>query len=101
MKKRYIKNSHPYIAENLRILRKFADKPQRDLACALGIDRSTYAYWENAKGEPSLEIIMILIDYYNNLNIFDFELDYNLLLSKSIEIDDSKLNKKPLSNVIC
>lgn len=52
------------LAENLKFLRKRRKKTQDDVAFALQLKRSTLNGYENGIGEPKLEKLIILADYY-------------------------------------
>lgn len=52
------------LAEKLRLLRDIHDLTQNDLAEVIGVDRSTYAYYELGRTEPSLEKIRVLAIFY-------------------------------------
>lgn len=52
------------LAENLKFLRKRRKKTQDDVAFTLQIKRSTLNGYENGIGEPKLEKLIILADYY-------------------------------------
>lgn len=52
------------LAEKLRLLRDIHDLTQNDLAEVIGVDRSTYAYYELGRIEPSLEKIRVLAIFY-------------------------------------
>ena len=53
-----------FLADNLKFLRKRRKKTQDDVAFALHLKRSTLNGYENAVGEPKLEKLMALADYY-------------------------------------
>ncbi len=52
------------LAENLKFLRKRRKKTQDDVAFALQMKRPTLNGYENGVGEPKLEKLMALADYY-------------------------------------
>ena len=52
------------VAKKLRILRENSNFSQADIAAMLGMDRSTYAYYETGKTEPSLKTIVKLAELY-------------------------------------
>ncbi len=58
--------------EKLRELRKQANLKQREMSEKLGIDRSTYAYYETGKSKPSLIVLCKIAD------VFDVSTDYLL-----------------------
>ena len=53
------------LSENLRILRKNFKLTQQEVADILGIDRSTYTFYEAGKSSPTKENIVKLCDIYN------------------------------------
>ena len=53
------------VAERLKELRKKADKSQQAIANYLGVDRSTYTYYENGKRLPMSENLFALAELYN------------------------------------
>ena len=52
------------VAKKLRILRENSNFSQADIAAMLGMDRSTYAYYETGKTEPSLKTIFKVAELY-------------------------------------
>ncbi|MBQ3136286.1 MAG: helix-turn-helix transcriptional regulator [Clostridia bacterium] len=53
------------LADNLRILRKSFKLTQQEVADILGVDRSTYTFYEAGKSTPSKENIVKLCDIFN------------------------------------
>ena len=53
------------LAENLRLLRKNFKLTQQEVADILGIDRSTYTFYEAGKSTPSKENIVKICDIFN------------------------------------
>ena len=49
-----------YLRTNLRSLRLACGYTQRDVAAALGVVRSTYAYYETGKSQPDVETLVKL-----------------------------------------
>ena len=49
----------------LKGLRESKNLTQKEIASKLNIDRSTYAYWESAKTEPSIKHLIKLSKIYN------------------------------------
>lgn len=74
MLKKSPKASYPYFSRNIRNLRQEHGFTQQALAERLGIDRSTYTYWEIGRTEPSLAIIDELCEIY--------DIDFNEILKK-------------------
>ncbi len=52
------------LTEKLRLLRDLYDLTQNDIAEIIGVNRSTYAYYELGRTEPSLEKIRTLAAFY-------------------------------------
>ena len=50
--------AYPYLCEQMRALRKHRGLTQEQVAKALGIDRSSYTYYEIGKTEPSIESLL-------------------------------------------
>ena len=53
-----------FLADNLKFLRKRRKRTQDDVAFALQIKRSTLNGYENGIGEPKLEKLNTLANYY-------------------------------------
>ncbi|KAA9325598.1 helix-turn-helix domain-containing protein [Adhaeribacter soli] len=53
-----------FLANNLKFLRKRRKKTQDDVAFIVEIKRSTLNGYENGVGEPKIEKLIILADYY-------------------------------------
>ncbi len=53
------------LSENLRILRKNFKLTQQEVADILGIDRSTYTFYEAGKSTPTKENIVKICDIFN------------------------------------
>ena len=60
----YIK-SKKLLALRLKIMRESKGFSQQQLAAYLGLDRSTYAYYESAKTLPNIFTILTLCDFYH------------------------------------
>ena len=52
-------------ADNLRLLRKSFNLTQQEVADILGVNRSTYTFYEAGKSTPSKENIVKLCDIFN------------------------------------
>ena len=52
--------------EQLRILRKRDGWTQAEVAAKLGVDRSTYAQYENGQSEPNFEMLQKLADLFRS-----------------------------------
>lgn len=66
--------------DNLRELRQKAGYTQKDIACYLGIDRTTYVKYETGASEPNIDTITKLANYFGVSTDF-------LLGNKSVEKD--------------
>jgi transcriptional regulator with XRE-family HTH domain len=53
------------IGKNLIFLRKNKNLTQNDIAKILNISRQAYCRYENDQREPSLEILCLLADFYD------------------------------------
>lgn len=53
------------LSDNLRLLRKSFKLTQQEVADILGVDRSTYTFYEAGKSTPSKENIVKLCDIFN------------------------------------
>ena len=53
------------IGENLRRIRQEHNLKQKDIAQALGIDRSTYSFYETGKTNPPVDTLCNLSKIYN------------------------------------
>ena len=53
------------IGESLKRVRTEHNLKQKDIADAIGIDRSTYSYYETGKTSPPLEVLCALTKIYN------------------------------------
>ncbi len=49
----------------LKELRKNSALTQKQIADVIGIDRSTYSYYENGKASPSLEVLVKIAKVFN------------------------------------
>lgn len=75
------------ISMRLKKLRKEKKLTQDDMASKLGVERTTYANWETDRAEPSIEMLIMLSEFFN------VSIDY--LCGKS-NIRYSLENKTPL-----
>lgn len=69
-----------YFADNLRFLRLRKNLSQEELACKLGITRSSLSGYENNTAEPSLHTLINIANYFN------------ISLDKLIRVDLSQLS---------
>ena len=53
-----------HIENKLQYLRELHDWKQQDVADALGVSRSTYAYYESGRRAPDIDILIHLADIY-------------------------------------
>ncbi len=53
------------VGESLRNVRKEHNLKQKDIAEAIGIDRSTYSFYETGKTNPPIETMCALAKIYN------------------------------------
>lgn len=67
----------------LRKLRLHYRYSQRELAGYLGIDRSTYAYYESGKTKPPLNTLLVLSDLYKVSLDFLVGREWNVLGSET------------------
>ena len=63
-KKRKIERN-TYLASNLKRLRSTYELSQKYIADKLGIERSTYTYYETGKNEPSINMLSNILEIYN------------------------------------
>lgn len=59
----YVKNKEE-LAENMKFIRKCRELSQQKVADKLGVDRSTYAYYETATNEPSFITAIKLVEIF-------------------------------------
>jgi transcriptional regulator with XRE-family HTH domain len=82
-----------FLADNLKFLRKRRKKTQDDVAFALQVKRSTLNGYENGIGEPKLERLMALADYYR------FSLD-DLVRKDLKKLSESKLKALEITDPV-
>lgn len=70
--------------KSLKAIRKANGFTQKQVADLLGIDRSTYAYYETGKSKPNIVVIDKLIKI--------FKVDYNVLLGTEESVEQPVLN---------
>ena len=88
MKKTY--NSFP-LGKKLRILRENRSLTQQEVAQHIGVDRSTYSYYETGKSVPRLNKLIKLAHYYHVST--DFLLDLGEQAEDSIQERAQKIYK--------
>lgn len=62
-KRNFEKN--PYLVGNLKRLRSTYELSQQDIADKLGVERSTYTYYESGRTEPSINMLSRILEIYN------------------------------------
>lgn len=78
------------LAERLKMYRKAADLTQQQVADALGIQRSAYAYYEIDKTAPKLPTLSNIAKLYNvSIDQLVNGEDYSELMSSRQEYDES------------
>ncbi len=55
---------HTELANRLKFLRQSKNYTQQYVAHVIGVERSTYAYYETAKSQPSLQVVYALSKLY-------------------------------------
>lgn len=58
------RESLPFLAKRLKMLRQAAELTQQQLADLLHVERCTYAFYENGKSHPDLGLILRLARIY-------------------------------------
>lgn len=56
---------HVSLSTTLKYFRKKAGLTQEQISKTLGVTRSSYAYYENGKSEPKLEVLQKIAALYN------------------------------------
>ncbi len=88
---------HPFLGENLKVLRVYSKLQQHKIARHFSIDRSTYTNWERGYTEPSYNMLSEMVSFYNNLEGCDLEVDFNMLLSKPLKNTDLSVYRKRIT----
>ena len=82
------------VAKKLRILRENSNFSQADIAAMLGMDRSTYAYYETGKTTPDIETLIRLSKIFH-VDFFDLLSGCNTETGKYVNDSNFKeLNDK-------
>ncbi|MCR4925548.1 MAG: helix-turn-helix transcriptional regulator [Clostridiales bacterium] len=82
--------------EMLKQLRKQCSYTQAEISKILGIDRSTYAYYESEKTQPNIETIIKIARVYNITT--DSLLGVEKKDAKSFVVADGKNDSFPIEN---
>ena len=88
------RKKHTCLGDNLKIIRIYNKIYQHKIAKSLHVERCTYTNWELSKTEPSFNDLQNIVEFYNNLESCDLEVDYNMLLSKPLTNADLNLYKR-------
>lgn len=81
----------PYLAHNLRTIRRILGISQCEMAEKLDIDRSTYSYYETGKSEPPLYRLKKIIDLFNS-KLGVKRVSFELLISDKLDYLNTKKN---------
>lgn len=81
---------NPYLIGNLKRLRNTYELSQQDIANKLGIDRSTYTYYETGKNEPSINMLSNILKIYNKS--YGLTLSYDDVLCRVWSVKKWKLS---------
>ena len=55
----------PIMSNKLKELRKNSALTQQDIAEVIGVDRSSYSYYENGKASPSFQVLIKIAKVFN------------------------------------
>ena len=89
MNKAHEKN--PNFAHNLRTVRRVLGISQSEIAEIIGVDRSTYTYYETGKSEPPIHRLKRIIDLFNS-KFSVKKVDFDMLLSEKLDYLTTKKN---------
>ncbi|MGN0498649.1 MAG: helix-turn-helix domain-containing protein [Acutalibacteraceae bacterium] len=81
----------PYLAHNLRTVRRILEISQSEMAEKLDIDRSTYSYYETGKSEPPFYRLKKIIDFFNS-KLGVKKVNFDMLLSEKLDYLTTKKN---------
>ena len=81
----------PYLAHNLRTVRRILGISQCEMAEKLDIDRSTYSYYETGKSEPPIYRLKKIIDFFNS-KLGVKKVNFDILLSDKLDYLNTKKN---------
>ncbi len=79
---------NPYLIGNLKRLRNTYELSQQDIADKLGIDRSTYTYYETGKTEPSINMLSRILAIYNKCYGLCLSYDDVLCMVWSVDLNE-------------
>lgn len=80
-----------YLAHNLRTVRYVLGISQSEMSEMLGIDRSTYSYYETGNSEPPVHRLKKIIDFFNS-KLGVKKVDFDMLLSEKLDYLTVKRN---------
>lgn len=89
MNKAHEKN--PNFAHNLRTVRRVLGISQSEIAEIIGVERSTYSYYETGKSEPLVHRLKKIIDFFNS-KLGVKKVDFDMLLSEKLDYLTVKRN---------
>lgn len=81
----------PYLAHNLRTVRRILEISQSEMAAMIDIDRSTYSYYETGKSEPPIYRLKKIIDFFNS-KLGVKKVNFDMLLSDKLDYMAVKRN---------
>lgn len=73
-----------YLAHNLRTVRRVLGISQSEIAKIIGVERSTYSYYETGKSEPPVHRLKKIIDFFNS-KLGVKKVDFEMLLSEKLD----------------
>lgn len=74
----------PYLAHNLRTVRRILEISQSEMAAMIDIDRSTYSYYETGKSELPIYRLKKIIDFFNS-KLGVKKVNFDMLLSDKLD----------------
>lgn len=80
-----------YLAHNLRTVRRVLEISQSEIAKIIGVERSTYSYYETGNSEPPLHRLKKIIDFFNS-KLGVKKVDFEMLLSEKLDYLTVKRN---------
>lgn len=91
------RTKHSFLGDNLKVIRLYNNLPQHKVAKHMSVERCTYTCWELGKTEPSFNDLQNIVEFYNNLESCDLEVDYNMLLTKPLFDTDLSVYRKRIT----